>query len=64
MIIINVICVGWCITRADKKIVTDAIRVRLGPYSTCGYPYLHPRIFVFIFLSEAIRIRIRIQIKI
>jgi hypothetical protein len=64
MIIINVICVGWCITRSDKTFVIDAIRVRLGPYSTCGYPCLHPRISVFIFVSEAIRIRIRIRIKI
>jgi hypothetical protein len=44
----------------QKQFVTDAIRVRLVPYSVCGYLYLHPRTSIFVFVSEAIFIQIRI----
>jgi hypothetical protein len=43
-------------TISDKKFVTNAIRVRLVPYSTCDYLYLHPTTFVSVFVSEDIRI--------
>jgi hypothetical protein len=53
--ITTMICVEWYLTRYPTKIsVTDAIRVRLVPYSTHDYPYLYSRTFVF----EAIYIRI------
>jgi hypothetical protein len=59
------ICVEWCLTRYPTKIfVTDAIRVRLAPYSIHDYPYLYSRTSVFVFVFEAIRIRIRIRLKI
>jgi hypothetical protein len=51
-------------TISDKIFVTDAICVRLVPYSTHDYPYLYSRTSVFVFVSEAIRICIRIRIKI
>jgi hypothetical protein len=44
----------------QKQFVTDAIRVRLVPYSVCGYLYLHPWTSIFVFVSEAIFIQIRI----
>jgi hypothetical protein len=47
-----------------KKIVTNAILVRLVLYSILDYPYLHPKTSVFVFVSEAIRIRIRNRTKI
>ena len=63
--ITTMICVEWCLTRYPTKIfVTDAIRVRLAPYSIHDYPYLYSRTSVFVFVFEAIRIRIRIRIKI
>jgi hypothetical protein len=62
--ITNMIRVELCLTRYPTKIfVTDAIRVRLVPYSTHNYPYLYSRTFVSVFVFKAIRIRIRIQIK-
>jgi hypothetical protein len=51
-------------TISEKIFVTDAIRVRLAPYSIHDYPYLYSRTFVFVFVLEAIRIRIRIRLKI
>jgi hypothetical protein len=63
--ITTMICVEWCLTRYPTKIfVTDAIRVRLAPYSIHDYPYLYSRISVFVFVFEVIRIRIRIRLKI
>ena len=63
--ITTMICVEWCLTRYPTKIfVTDAIRVRLAPYSIHDYPYLYSRTSVFVFVFEAIRIRIRIRLKI
>jgi hypothetical protein len=62
--ITTTIHVEWCLTRYSIKIfVTDAIRVRLVPYSTHDYLYLYSRTFVFVFVFEAIRIRIRIRVK-
>ena len=61
--ITTMICVEWCLTRYPIKIfVTDAIRVRLAPYSIHDYLYLYSRTFVFVFVFEAIRIRIRIKV--
>jgi hypothetical protein len=55
MITTTVVCVEWCHTQyPTKKFVADAIHVRLVPYSTHDYPYLHPK---------SIRICIRFQIK-
>jgi hypothetical protein len=63
--ITTMICVEWCLTRYPTKIfVTDAIRVRLAPYSIHDYSYLYSRTSVFVFVFEAIRIRIRIRLKI
>jgi hypothetical protein len=63
--ITTMICVKWCLTRYPIKIfVTDAIRVRLAPYSIHDYPYLYSRTSVFVFLFKAICIRIRIRLKI
>jgi hypothetical protein len=59
------ICVEWCLTRYPTKIfITDAIRVRLAPYSIHDYPYLYSRTSVFVFVFKVIRIRIRIRLKI
>ena len=53
--ITTMICVEWCLTRYPTKIfVTDAIRVRLAPYSIHDYPYLYSRF-------ENVRICIRIR---
>jgi hypothetical protein len=63
--ITTMICVEWCLTWYPTKIfVTDAIRVRLAPYSIHDYPYLYSRTSVFVFVFEAIRSRIRIRLKI
>jgi hypothetical protein len=51
-------------TISDKIFVTDAIHVRLAPYSIHDYPYLYSITSVFVFVFEAIRIRIRIRLKI
>jgi pseudouridine-5'-phosphate glycosidase len=57
--ITTMICVEWYLTRYPTKIsITDAIRVRLVPYSTHDYPYFYSRTSVF----KAIRIRVRIKI--
>lgn len=44
-------------TVSDKKLVTDAIHVRLVSYWTHDYPYLYIKISVLVFISEDIRIR-------
>jgi hypothetical protein len=55
--ITTMLCVEWCLIRYPTKIfVTDAIRVRLVPYSTHDYSYLYSRISIFVFVFEAIHI--------
>jgi hypothetical protein len=63
--ITTMICLEWCLSRYPTKIfVTDAIRVRLAPYSIHDHPYLYSRTSIFVFVFEAIRIRIRVRLKI
>jgi hypothetical protein len=51
-------------TVSEKKIVIEAIRVRLVPYSTHNHPYVYLETSIFVLIFEAIRIQIRTRIEI